>query len=189
MRGRAVTPLKTALAYARWGWPVMVGAAASSSYATELDGISGVLEPTTHLGRIRQWWEQWPEAGIVSPAGEVFEVITLPRRAGQAVLESLTEGGAWLSPVMSDDGTLSLLIDSGQADLWADLPSVSRAGLLHIGLGQLITLPSGADKTRDRIRWVVPPTDANASRLPSFQLLSPILQSVCRPKQRRQRLW
>ncbi|MBO2461537.1 bifunctional DNA primase/polymerase [Actinomadura sp. LCR2-06] len=163
----------------------MVGAATPGCYAAGLDSISGVLEPTTHLERIHQWWKKWPEAGIVTPVGEVFEAITLPIRVGERVLEALTERGAWLGPVMSDDGTISLLIESGQTGAWADSVDASRAELVHTGPGQLIVLPSGGTGENDHTRWVVPPTDANVTRLPRFQELSPILLNVHRAQQRK----
>lgn len=191
---------RAALDYAaRLGWPVMVGAPVRrkaghglgvNSTATDSgsDVESGVLEPTTDIERVRAWWKRWPDAGIVAPAGECFETVTLPMQAAQMVLEQLTERGAWLGPVMSDDDTVTLLIRAGQGPLWATLVTGRGDGYAHAGRGQLVTLPPGSPRAGHHVAWVVPPTPANVLHLPQFEDLAPLVSSAA-PRRRRRRFW
>ncbi|MFG2006195.1 bifunctional DNA primase/polymerase [Spirillospora sp. NPDC048911] len=166
----------------RWQWPVMVGALPPSNTRTEV--VGGVLEPTIDPDRVRDWWSQWPEAGIVVPVGPGFEVVTVPLQIGQAALEVLTERGSWLGPVMSDEDTISMLVRSGQTERWTELVAVSGAGYAYAGQGQLVVLPPGSAHVGHVVRWVVPPTSANALRLPGFEELA---QVVARPPVRPRR--
>ncbi|MFG1858512.1 bifunctional DNA primase/polymerase [Actinomadura geliboluensis] len=171
----------------RWRWPVMVGAQAPPDCQPDyqpdcrpdagvgLGVVGGVLEPTLDPERVREWWTCWPYAGIVAVAGEAFDVVTLPVQAGRAVLESLTERGAWLGPVMSDDDTIGLLVRPGQSRSWASLLEGGGAGFAHVGAEQLVVLPPGSADVGHSVRWVVPPTSANAVRLPAFDDLGRVV--------------
>lgn len=168
----------------RWRWPVMVGAQTPPDAHFGLGVAGGVLEPTIDPRRVREWWTRWPYAGIVAMAGEAFEVVTLPMRAGRAVLESLTERGAWLGPVMSDDDTIGLLVHPGQSTSWVSLLGGGGDGFAHVGADQLIVLPPGGADVGDSVRWVVPPTSANAPRLPALDDLGRVVseQATRRPR-------
>jgi hypothetical protein len=168
---------------ARWRWPLMVGAEAPSrreSHGLGVDG--GVLEPTTDARRVRDWWTRWPYAGIVAAAGAAFDVVTIPVRAGHTVLEQLTERGAWLGAVMSDDDTVALLVRMGQGPLWANLVTGRGDGYTYCGAGRLVVLPPGSPHGGQGVRWVVPPTAANVPHLPRFEELSQLIVGTVAPR-------
>ncbi|MBO2447109.1 bifunctional DNA primase/polymerase [Actinomadura barringtoniae] len=189
-RVELATPVGRAAAeyVSRWGWPVMVGARLPArGDRCGLGACSDVLELTTDLERVREWWTRWPHAGIVTPAGEAFDMVTLPVKAGHRVLERLTSGGAWLGAVMSDDDTVTLLVATGQAQQWTSVANLLGTGFAHIGTGQLVVLPPGSPQGDSTVRWVVPPTDANVPHLPEFEDLSELIMTVALRKRDRWR--
>ncbi|MFC0037131.1 bifunctional DNA primase/polymerase [Actinomadura rayongensis] len=170
------TPLKAALMYARWNWPVMAGTAATLDDGSSR--IDDVVTPTVDPERVHRWWGSRPDASIVVPTGAMFDVINMPSPTGRAVLDVLADRGAWLASVMSDGDALSLLIHPHQSSPWTDLARTD--GFAYLGPGHLITLPSGSAPSDGRARWVIPPTDTNVLRLPQFTELAPVLRSLPR---------
>lgn len=162
----------------------MVGAQSRFSRRGRGLGVGGGgLEPTTDGDRVRYWWAQWPDAGIVALAGEAFDAVTLPVTVGRNVLDRLIERRAWLGASMSDDDTMTLLVASGQRRHWAALLSDRGPGYAHAGAGQLVVLPPCGPNNAAAVRWVIPPTAANVPRLPTIDDLDELIGS--RPRRRR----
>jgi hypothetical protein len=171
------TASQRALEYvSKWGWPVMVGA---TPHLQRRDGrfAGGVLELSCEVERVRRWWREYPEAGIVSLAGAVFDVLTMPMPVALGFLDTLTDRGVWLGPIMANDEVAMFLVVTGQGDLWREALH-NRCGSWHLGHGEPVCLPPGNPAAGQAVRWVVPPTLANAQVLPGFDQLGPAIAEM-----------
>jgi len=79
--------LRSALTYARWGWPVFPLRARSKQPATR----NGFKNATTDEDRIRAWWAQHPDANIGLPTGIMFDVIDIDVPHGPPSLAHILE--------------------------------------------------------------------------------------------------
>ena len=79
----------SARVYASWGWPVFpLKPGLKVPMVARRDGGSGVLDATTDMDKIDDWWWRWPHAGIGVATGHLFDVIDIDGPAGYRWLMS-----------------------------------------------------------------------------------------------------
>jgi putative DNA primase/helicase len=78
MKAHVSKTLDAALAYAARGWPVFPCRPKNKRPWTK----NGFKDATTDTDQIRRWWEQWPDAMIGMPTGEIsgVDVVDLDRK-------------------------------------------------------------------------------------------------------------
>lgn len=68
----------SARVYACWGWPIFpLKPGHKIPMIARRDGGSGLLDATTDIDKIDDWWWRWPHAGIAVATGWMFDVIDL----------------------------------------------------------------------------------------------------------------
>ncbi len=201
-----------AAAYAARGWPVCLGAypppdARVTGRACSCDRVgcpapaAHPMSPAWHLlastdaAEVRQRWERYPEANIVLPTGQVFDVLDVPAAAGAAALEAMRQAGTAPGPVAAGGGRVLFFVATRGApedeDEWwscqldcepEDVGEV--AGLRWHCRNSYLVAPPSRDAAGAAARWLYPLPDAAAGSpaLPDAVRLLEFLADACEVK-------
>jgi Bifunctional DNA primase/polymerase, N-terminal len=139
--------LTTALAYARWGWPVFPCCPSGPRRKTPMV-TGGFHSATLDEARITYWWRRWPQALIGTPTGHLFVVLDIdPRNGGDRTMVELGFAELPVTPTVRTASGGSHLYFAPPEDEPLRNTQGSRgrgigAGLDWRGVGGLVIVPS-----------------------------------------------
>jgi putative DNA primase/helicase len=186
-----MTNLDHALAYAARGWPVFPTRITKAPYTQH-----GLKDATTNAEQIREWWAQWPNAGIgiatgsIDPEGKLersgfFALDRDDDKGGKISLESLEfEHGLLSETLISRTGgggrhylyrmPAGREVRNKQAEA-SGLP----AGIDTRGTGGYIIAPPSMHESGNTYEWEIGPDDeVEIADAPAW-----LLDLVCKPRE------
>jgi hypothetical protein len=146
---------------------------------------------TTDARVIRSWWQRWPTAPIVLPAGRAFDVVSVPERAGRWSLARLERMTVSLGPVaVTPTGRYLFFAAPGAR---AAVPGLLRRlgwgsrtlGIELLGGGDYLIAPPSACGLSGAMRWEVPPRADENHAMPEAHVLLGTLAFACDVENRR----
>ncbi len=144
------------------------------------EGAAWLAEASGHARSLLGRWRARPDAPVVLPCGNTFDVVSVPALFGRRMLERLWGEGPGSGPVATHRGRMLLFAAPGTAhrlpsllawEEWGTGPAPeddthrSVPSVLCHGRGDAVTVPPLAGESTAGPRWLVAP-DTRAPWLP-----------------------
>lgn len=169
-------------------WYVLPGIGGGrAAVPPQRDAATPAGAATRDPARVTEWWDHWPDARVLLPAGRDFDVIDVPARPGAdalARLLRLDQPALAPGPVAAaQDGRYHFYVAPGAcedlAELleWLDWGGIDL-GVRGIGAGDLVpapALPGDAGAVGELPRWV----HGERTRPPELVALLGIIADAC----------
>jgi len=139
---------QAACAYASMGWPVLPLLPRKKEPHGKLVR-TGLLEATDDLGRLRLWWEMWPNANIGLRTGIAFDVVDLDGPEALKSLSLVAPGYKHAGPVASTGRGYHLLFKTtGARNAANKLSSID-----YRGINGYIVAPPSVHPNGHKYQW------------------------------------
>lgn len=132
------------------------------------------LQGSCDDGTVRHWWAATPDANVVLPTGDAFDVLDVPAPAGMSALTRLATDGTAVGPVAAYGGDRYLFFvgtrgtPADEDEWWSSPLDVHKS---HTGAVHRVDSEPETDPSAPGLRWhcrdsyvVAPPSELSAGQ-------------------------